>query len=165
MYDHFKVGTEMTFQLDIKPRTENALLLSVYGKKAMLALQLINGVLNFTVDNGAGPYTAIFKLENDENFCDGQWRTVAAIKSQYVITLMVNNVSSQPAIGNALTPSTDTTRPLFLAGHPAPNKARGLVVRKPYFGCIRNFKIKNNLEDITPSKSFGNVQTGVCPLN
>lgn len=155
----------MAIKLDIKPRTENALLFTVYGKKAMLALQLVNGVLNFTVDNGASPNTALFSLEDGESFCDGQWRTISAVKSQYVITLRVNDRSSQPAIGDVASPSTDTTRPLFLGGHPFINKARGLTVRRHYFGCMRNIKIQDKDEYIAPSMVFGNVQTGVCPLN
>ena len=130
----------------------------------MLALQLINGTINFTVDNGDGPIVAVFKPDN-ENFCDGQWRTITAIKSQYVITIMVNALSSQPSIGSATSPSTDTSRPLFLGGHPYITKARGLTVRSPYLGCIRNVKIKDAVEIINPSMAVGNVQTGVCPLN
>lgn len=153
----------MSIQFEIKPRTRDALLLSVHGKKAMLALQLVNGSITFTVDNGGGPYVAVFTPDNG-NFCDGQWHKVNAIKSQYIISLSVDSVNSQPAIGSALIPSTDTTRPLFLGGHPFLGKARNLTSRKPYFGCIRNLKIKNKDEIIKPSMTSGNVQTGVCPL-
>lgn len=154
----------MTFQFDIKPRTTDGLLLSVQGKKAYLIIQLINGTINFTVDNGDGPIVAIFKPEKGVNFCDGQWRTVTAIKSQYVITIMVDSVSSQPSIGNASSPSTDTSRPLFLGGHPFLSKTRGLIARKPYLGCMRNVKIKDVAEYIHPGMTVGNIQTGVCPL-
>lgn len=154
----------MTIQFDIKPRTVDGLLISVHGKKAMLILQLINGTIHFTVDNGDGPIVAVFRPDKEVNFCDGQWRTITAIKSQYVITILVDAVSSQPAIGNASSPSTDTSRPLFLGGHPFLSKVRGLTVRKPYLGCIRNVKIKDVAEKIHPGMTVGNVQTGVCPL-
>lgn len=162
--DRFRVGTEMTIQFDIKPRTTDALLLSVHGKTSFLLLELINGTIHFTVNNGDGPIVAKFIPEKDVNFCDGQWRTITAIKSQYVITIMVDSVSSQPSIGNASNPSTVTTRPLFLGGHLSLSKVRGVTVRKPYLGCIRNIKIKDNMEKIHPSMTVGNVQTGVCPL-
>lgn len=154
----------MTIQFDIKPRTTDGFLLSVHGKKAMLLLQLINGTIHFTVDNGDGAIVAIFRPEKNVNFCDGQWRSITAFKSKYVITIVVDGVNSQPAIGNALSPSTDTTRPLFLGGHPKLASLRGVTVRKPYIGCIRNVKIKEVAEKIHPGMTTGNVQTGVCPL-
>lgn len=154
----------MTIQFDIKPRTTDALLLSVHGKKAMLLVELINGTIQFTVDNGDGPIVAKFVPQKGVNFCDGTWRTITAIKSQYVITIMVDSVGSQPAVGNASIPSTDTSRPLFLGGHQFMSKVRGVTVRKPYIGCMRNIKIKDNVEVIQPHMTVGNVQTGVCPL-
>lgn len=154
----------MTIQFDIKPRTTDALLLSVHGKKALLIIQLVNGTITFTVDNGDGPIVAVFKPEKGVNFCDGEWHTINAIKSQYVITIMVDSVSSQPSIGNASNPSTETTRPLFLGGHPFMQKVRGLTVRKPYIGCMRNIKIRESNEQITTSMTTGDVQVGVCPL-
>uniref|UniRef100_W4VRR7 Putative response to misfolded protein n=1 Tax=Corethrella appendiculata TaxID=1370023 RepID=W4VRR7_9DIPT len=162
--DRYKIGTEFTISLDIKPRTNTGLLLSVHGKKAFFILQLINGTIIFSVDNGDGPIVAEFKPE-EENFCDGQWRTVTAIKSKYVISLQVNEKTSHPAVGDARNPSTDTTRPFFLGGHPHLNRIRGITARQPYQGCIRNVKIKDVPEPITPKMSIGNVQTGVCPLN
>lgn len=69
------------------------------------------------VDNGEGPILAIFNPDG-ENFCDGKWRTITAIKSLYVITIQVDGVASEPSIGSATSPSTDTSRPLFFGGHP-----------------------------------------------
>lgn len=69
------------------------------------------------VDNGEGPILAKYEPD-DDNFCDGEWRKITAIKSLYVITIQVNGVASEPAIGSATSPSTDTSRPLFFGGHP-----------------------------------------------
>lgn len=165
MRERFKVGTDVTFSFDIKPRTLNGLILSVSGKKAMFALQLINGTINLTVNNGDGPFTAVYQPENGQNFCDGEWHTVTAIKSQYVITLIVDSINSNPTIGSTNAISTDTTRPLFLGGHPHMARARGLSVRKPFIGCIRNVRIREIAEPFNLSMAHGNVQTGVCPLN
>lgn len=143
----------------------NGLLLSVHGKRAMFAIQLINGTINFTVDNGGGPITAVFIPDKNQNFCDGEWHTITAIKSQYVITLVVDSVNSNPTIGAITAVSTDTTRPLFLGGHPYLSKARGLTVRRPFIGCIRNVTIKNVAQPINLNMAVGNVRTGVCPLN
>lgn len=163
--DRFRVGVEMTISMDIKPRTMNGLLLSVHGKKALLLLQLINGTIHFTVNNGEGNIIAIFKPEPNQNFCDGEWHSVKAVKSKYVITLIVDGVNSEPAIGSTTSLSTDTTRPLFLGGHPYLSKARGLSIRRPFLGCIRNVRVKDQVQEINTAMTVGNVQTGVCPLN
>lgn len=154
----------MTISMDIKPRTPNALLLSVHGKRAMFSLQIDNGSITFTVDNGGGLFKAIFKPEQNQNFCDGEWHTVKAIKSQYVITLNVDNVSSDPAIGDVNHPFTNTKRPLFLGGHPYLQKARDLSIRRPYIGCIRNVKIKDVTQKIHTGIVSGKAQVGACPL-
>jgi laminin, alpha 3/5 len=166
LFEKFKVGTDFTVSLDIKPRTTTAILLSVHGRNAFLILQMLNGTINFTVDNGdATPMTAIFVPDDNVNFCDGKWRTVKAIKSSYVITIQVDGYHSEPAIGTNQKPSTDTTRPLFLGGHPHLTKIRGLQARKPYHGCIRNVKIRNEVQKIDTEMTNGFVQTGICPLN
>jgi laminin, alpha 3/5 len=164
--EKFKVGTDFTVSMDIKPRTTTAILLSVHGKSAFLILQMLNGTINFTVENGDGsPMTAVFEPDENVNFCDGKWHTVKAIKSSYVITIQVDGYHSEPAIGTSQKSSTDTTRPLFLGGHPHLMKIRGLQARKPYHGCIRNVIIRNEVQKIVPDMTVGFVQTGVCPLN
>lgn len=163
--DRFKVGNETSISFDIKPRSLNGLLLSVYGKDAMFVIQLVNGTINFTVDNGSGPFSTVFKLDGDKSICDGEWHTIQAIKTQYVITLTVDQVQTSPGFGEIKVVLKDTSRPLFLGGHPHLTKARGLIVRKPFNGCIRNVKIKDAVQPISLNMAVGNVRTGVCPLN
>uniref|UniRef100_A0A1B0CH53 Netrin axonal chemotropic factor n=1 Tax=Lutzomyia longipalpis TaxID=7200 RepID=A0A1B0CH53_LUTLO len=116
--ERFRVGSDMTISLDIKPRTQDGLLLSVHGRRAFMIVQLVKGNISFVVDNGDGPFEAVFNPEPNENFCDGEWRTVTVVKSKFVITIKVNKINSKPQIGPTKTPSADTTRPLFLGGHP-----------------------------------------------
>lgn len=150
----------------MKPRTLNGLLFVVYGRKAMLALELINGTIHLTVNNGdTKPFKAIFTPEKGQSFCDGEWHSVTAVKSQFVITLIVDKINSSPTIGSTQTISTDTTRPLFLGGHPRFEKTKTLTVRTPFIGCMRNVKIREVLQPIELNKASGNVQVGVCPLN
>ncbi|XP_058121122.1 laminin subunit alpha [Anopheles ziemanni] len=163
LYDKFKVGSELTVSMDIRPRAQSGLLMSVHGRKAYFVLEMVNGTIMLTVNNGDDPFTATYTPPPEENLCDGQWRSVSAIKSQYVITIKVNDISSHPAIGNVSSPSTDTTRPLFLGGHPHLQRIRGFVARAPFQGCIRNVKVRDSVEEITPKMTVGNVQTGVCP--
>lgn len=139
--------------------------MSVHGKHAMLALQLVNGSIVFTVDNGEGPLSSVYKPEGNQNFCDGEWHTVTALKSQFVITLVVDNVNTTPTVGSPTATSTNTTRPLYLGGHPHLSRVRGLSVRKPFVGCIRNVRINKDVHPISLNMAVGKVQTGVCPLN
>lgn len=159
----FKVGVDVTIDLEIRPRTTNALLMSVHGKKSYFILSLIDGSVELLVDNGDGPFNTTWSPSKGQNLCDGEWHSIQAVKSKFVISVQVDNVSSNPGVGQTTHLSTDTTRPLFLGGHPHPLRARGLKVRKSYVGCMRNIKVKNVMSDITNDMVVGDVQTGVCP--
>lgn len=78
----------------------------------------------------------------------------------------LDQYSSEPNVGNPEKHSiVETTRPLFVGGHPHIVKIRGLKGRQPFQGCIRNFKINESTEKLTPSMATGHVETGVCHLN
>lgn len=154
------VGIESIISFDIKPRTTNALVLSVHGKRAMFALQLINGTINFTVDNGRKINAIVFHPKPNETLFDGEWHKVTAVKSQYGITLIVD--SWQSTIDTNY--SIDTTRPLFIGGHPYLTKVRGLTVRSSFIGCISNIQINDDNQPITESMANGDVRVGVCVL-
>ena len=63
--------------MDIKPRSTSGVLLAVHGKRDYLLLQMVDGVIKFTVDNGKGPITSSFKPPKDEFlFCDGNWHQI-----------------------------------------------------------------------------------------
>lgn len=72
----------------------------------------------FITDSGNGPLVTVYKPEEGKNLCDGEWHTVKAIKSAYVITVSVDDISSEPSLGDASSYVTQTTRPLFIGGHP-----------------------------------------------
>ena len=37
---------------------------------------MVDGTMTFTVDNGRGPITAIFKPDSRFQFCDGNWHEI-----------------------------------------------------------------------------------------
>jgi len=37
---------------------------------------MVDGSMEFTVDNGRGAITAVFKPENQFTFCDGNWHEI-----------------------------------------------------------------------------------------
>lgn len=71
----FKVGISFSFELEIKSRTKNAILLSV-GKLEFLTLQLLNGTVKFSVNNGAGIETVIYEPPINNLICDGHWHQI-----------------------------------------------------------------------------------------
>lgn len=71
------MGSNIDIKMEIKPRSTSGVLLAVHGKKDYLLLQMIDGVIKFTVDNGKGPITSSFKSPNNEYlFCDGNWHSI-----------------------------------------------------------------------------------------
>ena len=45
---------------------------------------MVDGTMTFTVDNGRGPITAIFKPDDRFNFCDGKWHEIHAVKVRII---------------------------------------------------------------------------------
>jgi hypothetical protein len=37
---------------------------------------MVDGTITFTVDNGRGPITAVFKPPSTFHFCDGKWHEI-----------------------------------------------------------------------------------------
>lgn len=74
--DKFKVGLEIDVKMDIKPRNVSGLILSVQGKRDYLVLEMLNGVIRLTVENGKGAITTSFQPDKPHYFCDGQWHNI-----------------------------------------------------------------------------------------
>ena len=60
----------------IKPRNLTGLLLAVRGRRDMAILQMVDGAIQFMVDNGRGPITATFKPSEQYQFCNGEWHEI-----------------------------------------------------------------------------------------
>lgn len=76
LQDKFKVGLEIDIQLDIKPRNTSGIIMSVHGRRDYLVIQMVDGDIRFTVDNGKGPIEAAFKPSGKHYFCDGNWHSI-----------------------------------------------------------------------------------------
>ncbi|XP_017779043.1 PREDICTED: laminin subunit alpha isoform X2 [Nicrophorus vespilloides] len=163
--ERFKVGTELDVKMDIKPRNLSGLIMAVHGRRDYFVLELDEGALRLTVDNGKGPIITRYQPTESHLFCDGHWHSIQAVKSKSVVTLAVNGVYSSPGIGDHKSASTDTGGYLFLGGHRLINKAKGLTVRIPYVGCIRNVLVNNIVNTITPNMVEGGITIGSCPTN
>ncbi|KYB28643.1 Laminin subunit alpha-like Protein [Tribolium castaneum] len=163
----FKVGEVFNVKLDIKPRRDSGVLIAVNGRKDYFVLEMINGEMSLTVENGKGPIRAVYNPNKKFYFCDGQWHSIQAVKSKNVITLSVDNVFTDPKLGDHSSTSTDTASALFLGGHRYLNatRARGIVTRLPYVGCVKNIFINNDPVEVDASMAEGGVIVGTCPTN
>lgn len=72
----FRVGLDIDISMEIKPRSTSGILMSVHGRRDFLILQMINGSLIFSVDNGRGPIIAKFTPQHQHHMCDGQWHYI-----------------------------------------------------------------------------------------
>lgn len=74
--EKFKVGYELDLKLDIKPRNISGLLVAVHGRRDYLALEMIDGSISLTVNNGKGPISTSFTPGRKHYFCDGSWHRI-----------------------------------------------------------------------------------------
>lgn len=84
--DKFRVGSDLTISMDIKPRNLTGVLTSVHGKKSFFIVEMLKGNVHFTVDSGDGPRSAIFIPDADKTLCDGQWHTGKKIQLKLIST-------------------------------------------------------------------------------
>ena len=74
--NRFQVGLNIKISLSIKPRHPSGLILAVHGNKDYIVLQMINGTVKFTVNNGHGPFSSTFSASGPFDLCDGNWHTI-----------------------------------------------------------------------------------------
>ncbi|KAK4877517.1 hypothetical protein RN001_010023 [Aquatica leii] len=161
--EKFKVGLEIDIKMEIKPRNISGLLLSVHGKKDYLVLEMVDGVIKLTVENGKGAISTSFQPDKPHYFCDGQWHNIQAVKSKNVVTLSVDSTFTDPGVGDYRSQSTDTGGALFLGGHRLIHRTRGLSTRSSFVGCIKDVQINNNPIYLEQRMAEGHVTVGSCP--
>jgi hypothetical protein len=82
---NFRVGVVIDIKLDIRPRKASGVLMSVHGRRDFLLLQMVNGILKFSVDNGKGAISAQYTPPHEHYFCDGQWHTIQGTSCNRVL--------------------------------------------------------------------------------
>ena len=88
----FRVGLDFDITMMIKPRNLTGILAAVRGRRDYLVLYMDNGAIQFTVDNGRGPITAVFKPSDKHEFCNGQVRVALAL----LLSLLASSVARDP---------------------------------------------------------------------
>lgn len=163
LYDKFSVGKEITVSMKIKPRKTSGVLMAVHGSKDYLVLQMVEGTVKFTVDNGRGPFTAVYNPPTENYLCNGNWHTINVVKTANVAILTVDGVNSEPQFGPGGVTATDTNDPLYLGGVPDPLFLKGVEVNEHYVGCIHSVGLNEQTISLTQGRIFGQVTLNSCP--
>lgn len=74
--DRYKIGTLFSVKLSIKPRTNSGVLIAAHGRVDYFVLEMVNGTVRLTVQNGKGPITATYQPEKPYYLCNGKWHTI-----------------------------------------------------------------------------------------
>ncbi|RXG51382.1 Laminin subunit alpha-4 [Armadillidium vulgare] len=159
----FHVGLKFEMYLEIKPRKNTGVIMSVHGRRDFILLQLRDGVIELKVDNGKGIIGTQFNLSNAYHICDGGWHSIQVLKNKHVIVLTVDGVHAPPASGPLGSSSADTNKPLFLGSQPRLSSRRGNAVSEKFVGCMRNVVVNSDKIDFSYILYVGEVNAGVCP--
>ncbi|RUS82429.1 hypothetical protein EGW08_009817 [Elysia chlorotica] len=165
LFDTFNVGKNMEIQMQIRPRSQEGVLLAVYGSgNDFLVLQIFEGKVILTADNGAGPITVIHQQAQQNTLCDGNWHNIKAIKNGNELDLIVDGITIKDIVaGNPSVTSADTDGPLFLGGL-EDKSSKGVLAKKDFSGCIRHILLNGEAQDIASGVPSGDVNVGSCPV-
>uniref|UniRef100_A0A0N4ZLJ9 Laminin subunit alpha n=1 Tax=Parastrongyloides trichosuri TaxID=131310 RepID=A0A0N4ZLJ9_PARTI len=168
----FSVNSNFKLEFEIKPRTKDAILLSI-GLDDSFNFQLINGTLKLTVTTGNVQESIEFPTPYSGYFCDGQWHNIILYKNKNLISLSVNGKSKFLFLKSKKKATVGQVKdPLYLGGIPKDIKSRGLETTSSYYGCIRvstfdkkNKRARKQINILEKVKYFGDIKQSLCPLN
>ncbi|XP_055329207.1 laminin subunit alpha-like [Paramacrobiotus metropolitanus] len=164
--DKFVVNKDLDIAIEIKPRSNNGVILAVgtvKKRRDYLAIQLIDGTVDFSFDNGAGPTHVNVTLPSRFFICDGEWHTIKASKSKFMAMLSVDDNYTSDNRGPTGVTAADTDTPIYLGSLPASVGNMGKVIRKQYVGCMRNLVLSpGGMATAAPgvSENFATGQVG-----
>ncbi|XP_048106035.1 laminin subunit alpha-2 isoform X4 [Alosa alosa] len=164
----YRVGHEVSVELEFRTSRSDGVLMGVSSQVLDgMGIELHNGKLLFSADNGPGIVTAIYAPEEEAGLCDGQWHTVSARKLKHRLELVVDGNQVEAASPNTASTSADTSDPIYFGGYPVGLKQFGLTTSAPFKGCIRNAKIikGGKVLDVQFNKALElqGVQPLTCP--
>ncbi|XP_013793127.1 laminin subunit alpha-1-like [Limulus polyphemus] len=139
--------------------------MAVHSSYDFMLLQMVEGKVMFSVENGAGIISVTFEPLNGNSYwlCDGYWHNIQAVKTKNVVTLSIDGHSSTPGIGQAGVSSTDTKDPLYVGGVPDPTGLRGMNTMQNFVGCMRYVELNGVIQKLVDGRAFGNVTLNSCP--
>ncbi|XP_071964611.1 laminin subunit alpha-2-like [Antedon mediterranea] len=155
----FNVGERFEIKMKFKTNRNTGTLLFANSDVAsdLLSLELKNGTMVFTVNNGQNSMYVTFTPKSI--LCDYKWHEVHALKDGDMLQLNVDE-SDRPEeyTGSGTTTSADTTSSLFFGGIPD-----SLSAKSGFNGCIRNIILNGAYTDLYSAYQHHHVILGVCP--
>uniref|UniRef100_A0AAY4BZ23 Laminin subunit alpha 2 n=1 Tax=Denticeps clupeoides TaxID=299321 RepID=A0AAY4BZ23_9TELE len=137
----YKVGLEVLVELEFRTSKSSGVLLGVSSQTGGMGIEIHNGKLLFSADNGAGRFTATYVPAEEAGLCDGQWHKVSANKLKHRLELTVDGQKVEAASPNTRSSSADTSDPIYVGGYPAQRNQLGLTTNTSFKGCIRSMTI------------------------
>ncbi|XP_056099529.1 laminin subunit alpha-1 [Rhinichthys klamathensis goyatoka] len=148
MKEGYNVGSDVTVSLDFRSTAPDGILLGISSTKVdAIGLELINGQVVFSVNNGAGRISA--SSRSSGSMCDGRWRTLVANKQKHSLSLTVDGVTVTVENPYSSSTSAETKNPIYVGGHPAEVKQNCLRTRESFRGCMKNLRVfKGHVTDV-----------------
>lgn len=81
LWENFTIGQDFSISMEVKPRNSTGLLMSVHGRRDHMVLEIVENQVVANVENGKGPFQAVFKLANEFSLCDGNWHKIHGKKN------------------------------------------------------------------------------------
>jgi laminin alpha 3/5 len=170
--ESYSVPLDLEINIEIRPRTLSGVILSVFSHGSgppggdYLVLQLVNGEVVFSMDNGQGEVMAVYNPSAKNELCDGEWHRIKAVKAKNIVTLEVDGIITSPGLGQEGISHTNTADELYIGG--VPEFHRGIKTRDQYVGCMRNLRLGADSPDtarLADARAVGNVKLTACPTN
>ncbi|XP_063440155.1 laminin-like protein epi-1 isoform X2 [Mytilus trossulus] len=164
--DTFSVGVDITISLEVRPRSLTGVLLSVHADNGgdFLLLQMVNGELILTADNGGGEFSTRYTPQVANKLCDSQWHKIEATKAKNVLLMKVDGEDVPHGEGKPGSSSAETKNPLYIGGVPDFERD-GMLADSNLIGCMRNLMIDDKPRYISGGVANGDVNLDACPVN
>uniref|UniRef100_A0ABM5GDG7 Laminin subunit alpha-1 isoform X1 n=1 Tax=Pogona vitticeps TaxID=103695 RepID=A0ABM5GDG7_9SAUR len=138
----YKVRSDVNITFEFRTTVMNGVLLGISSAKVdAVGLEIVNGKVLFSVNNGAGRITATYEPKGTASLCDGKWHKLQANKSKHHIALKIDGNLVQTDNPHTHSTSADTNNPIYLGGYPADVKQNCLTSKISFRGCLRNLML------------------------
>ncbi|KAK3091660.1 hypothetical protein FSP39_021617 [Pinctada imbricata] len=171
LYKNYGVGLDLSIRMSIRPRNNTGVLFSIHADDMdFLLLQMVNGRILLSADNGGGAFDTTYDPGFDTALCDGQWHEIEAIKAKEILILRVDGVNSTPGQGTRGSSEINSNHPLYIGGVPDFQR-RGMLANRNFNGCIRDVALKRGKEPafrpqyVMSDQITGDVTINKCPVN
>ncbi|XP_054836339.1 laminin subunit alpha-5 [Eublepharis macularius] len=160
------IGQDFELMLEIRPRSASGLIFHIGTRQTnYLSLYTSSQKVTVVANTGAGEFSTSVARPL---LCDGQWHTIAVIKSSNVIQVDVDTEGNYTVGPNQVLPSTIKEN-FYLGGMPEAATNVGLTSptprAPPYVGCMKNLVInQNQINLLQAGTTNGSVGLKGCPV-